>query len=54
MLRTWIEDVIGRLKQLGTRADGLEEECHGSGRSCPPFTKPGEKTTTPSRFANGI
>jgi hypothetical protein len=26
MLRTWIEDVIGRLRQLGTHADGLEEE----------------------------
>jgi hypothetical protein len=26
MLRAWIEDVIGRLKQLGTHADGLEEE----------------------------
>jgi hypothetical protein len=26
MLRTWIEDVIGRLKQLGSHADGLEEE----------------------------
>jgi hypothetical protein len=27
MLRTWIEDVIGRLKLLGSHADGLEEEC---------------------------
>jgi hypothetical protein len=26
MLRTWIEDVIGRLRQLGSHADGLEEE----------------------------
>jgi hypothetical protein len=26
MLRTWIEDVIGRLKQLGSHADGLEDE----------------------------
>jgi hypothetical protein len=26
MLRTWIEDVIGRLKQLGSHVDGLEEE----------------------------
>jgi hypothetical protein len=26
MLRTWIADVMGRLKQLGSHADGLEEE----------------------------
>jgi hypothetical protein len=26
VLRTWIEDLIGRLKQLGSHADGLEEE----------------------------
>jgi hypothetical protein len=26
MFRTWIEDVIGRLTQLGCHADGLEEE----------------------------
>jgi hypothetical protein len=26
MLRTWIEDLIGRLKQLGSHADGLEDE----------------------------
>jgi flagellar hook-associated protein FlgK len=26
MLRTWIEDVISRLKQLGSHADGLEDE----------------------------
>jgi hypothetical protein len=26
MLRTWIEDVIGRLRHLGSHADGLEEE----------------------------
>jgi hypothetical protein len=26
MLSTWIEDVIGRLKQLGFHADGLEDE----------------------------
>jgi hypothetical protein len=25
MLRTWIEDVIGRLRHLGSHADGLEE-----------------------------
>ncbi len=26
MLRTWIEEVIGRLRQLGSHADGLEDE----------------------------
>jgi hypothetical protein len=26
MLRAWIEELIGRLRQLGTHADGLEEE----------------------------
>jgi flagellar hook-associated protein FlgK len=26
MLRAWIEDVIGRLAQLGSHADGLEDE----------------------------
>ena len=26
MLRTWIEDLIGRLKQLGSDADSLEDE----------------------------
>jgi hypothetical protein len=26
MLRAWLEDVIGRLRQLGSHADGLEEE----------------------------
>jgi hypothetical protein len=26
MLRTWLEDVIGRLRQLGSHADDLEEE----------------------------
>jgi hypothetical protein len=26
MLRTWIEDVIGRLTLLGSNADGLEDE----------------------------
>jgi hypothetical protein len=26
MLRTWIEGVIGRLRQLGTHANGLEEK----------------------------
>jgi flagellar hook-associated protein FlgK len=26
MLRSWIEDVIGRLRQLGSHADGLEDE----------------------------
>jgi hypothetical protein len=26
MLRTWLEDVIGRLRQLGSHADSLEDE----------------------------
>jgi hypothetical protein len=26
MLQTWIEDVISRLKHLGSHADGLEDE----------------------------
>src|SRR5450631_231554 len=28
MLRTWLEDVIGRLRQLGSHADSLEDENH--------------------------
>ena len=26
MLRTWLEDIIGHLKQLGSHADSLEDE----------------------------
>jgi hypothetical protein len=45
MLRTWIADVMGRLKQLGSHADGLEERIAGSSRNCRACLRPGATTT---------
>jgi hypothetical protein len=48
MLRAWIEDLIGRLRQLGLHADGLEEECRRLQAELSPFTRPDAVMTTPS------
>jgi hypothetical protein len=46
MLRIWLEDVIGRLKQLGLHADSLEDENRKLRADLASLSKPGATTTT--------